>query len=138
MTTTSTTPALSIHEAVDDVRNRHISAVNSGDVQAAASLFAVDAVFLPPGQPAIEGTASIQAWFNYVFGQFNIRGFSMRPGDVAQYGDIMIEHGGWEATFEPKDGSKALPAGGTYLTVYAGLSDGRVLVIRDTFNGLPA
>jgi hypothetical protein len=41
------------------------------------------------------------------------------------------------ATFQPKDGSAGLPASGTYLTVYARLADGRVRMIRDTFNGMP-
>ena len=41
-----------------------------------------------------------------------------------------IEHGDWKATFQPKDGSPGLPAGGTYLTVYARLSDGSVRMIR--------
>ena len=50
----------------------------------------------------------------------------------------MIEHGSWKATFQPKDGSPDLPAGGTYLTVYARQADGSVLMVRDTFNGLPS
>ena len=49
----------------------------------------------------------------------------------------MIEHGNWKATFKPKNGWPGLPAGGTYLTVYALLSDGRFRMIRDTFNGMP-
>ena len=30
-----------------------------------------------------------------------------------------------------------MPAGGTYLTIYARLADGSVRMIRDTFNGMP-
>ncbi len=52
-------------------------------------------------------------------------------------GDVMMEHGNWNATFQPKDGSPGQPAGGTYLTVYARLADGSVRMIRDTFNGMP-
>jgi ketosteroid isomerase-like protein len=56
---------------------------------------------------------------------------------VEEHGDVVIEHGNWKGTFQPKDGSPGLPAGGTYLTVYARLSDGSVRMIRDTFNGMP-
>jgi hypothetical protein len=47
-----------------------------------------------------------------------------------------FEHGNWKATYQPKDGSPGLPASGTYLTVYARLSDGSVRMIRDTLKVL--
>jgi len=50
---------------------------------------------------------------------------------------VAIEHGEWGAAFHPKDGSPGLPAGGTYLTVYARSAGGDVRMIRDTFNGMP-
>ena len=54
------------------------------------------------------------------------------------YGDSLVEHGAWQASFHPKDGSPAQNGGGTYLTVYARVADGTVRVVRDIFNGLPA
>ena len=72
-----------------------------------------------------------------MFANFRIQGFGLQPGTVEPRGDVAIEHGSWKATFEPKDGSPHLPAAGTYLTVYARLSDGGVRMIRDTFNGMP-
>jgi ketosteroid isomerase-like protein len=126
-----------LKEAVDQIRDRHIAAVNAGDVEAATGVFAPAAIFLPPGQPALEGTPAIRAWFTHVFANFRLLGFGLDSGGLEEHGDILIEHGDWKATFQPRDGSSALPAGGTYLTVYARLADGGVRVIRDTFNGLP-
>ena len=136
-TNTNAQTSLSLHEAVDQTRRQHIAAVNAGDVEAAASLFSPDGVFLPPGQPALEGLPAIRGWFTHVFGQFRLQGFNLQPGANQQRGDTMIEHGSWEATFQPKNGSPGLSAAGTYLTVYARLSDGSVRMIRDTFNGMP-
>lgn len=135
--TTNAGELLSVREAADEVRREHVAAVNGGDAEAAARLFGPDAVLLPPGEPALEGIRAIHGWFTYVFGRFNINGFRLQPGGIEQIGDATIEHGSWEAMFQPKGGSQELPAGGTYLTLYARLSDGSVRMIRDTFNGLP-
>lgn len=126
----------SLGHAVEQTRNEHIRAVNAGDVEAAVGQFAPDGVFLPPGAPALTG-AALRGWFTQVFGLFHIQGFTIQPDVVEQSGDIAIEHGQWRATFQPKDGSPAMPAGGTYLTVYAQQADGSALILRDTFNGLP-
>jgi uncharacterized protein (TIGR02246 family) len=123
--------------AVEQIRRRHMTAVNAGDVDGAANLFAADGVFLPPGQPAIAGAAGIRAWFAEVFANIRVQGFAIQPADVQTYGDALVEHGTWSATFHPRNGAQALPGGGTYVTVYARVADGSVRVIKDIFNGLP-
>jgi uncharacterized protein (TIGR02246 family) len=128
----------SLKQAVGQTRNQHVAAVNAGDAEAATALFAPDGILLPPGQPALEGTAAIRAWFTHVFANFRVQGFTLQTGAVDERGDVAVEHGTWNATFVLKDGSRALPAGGTYLTVYARLADGSVRLARDTFNGMPA
>jgi uncharacterized protein (TIGR02246 family) len=127
----------SLKEAVDQARDQHVAAVNAGDAEAATDVFAPEGVLLPPGQPALQGTPAICAWFTLVFANFRVQGFDLQPGAVDPRGDVTIEHGSWNATFQPKNGSPALPAAGTYLTVWARLSDGGVRMIRDTFNGMP-
>jgi uncharacterized protein (TIGR02246 family) len=134
---TATTEASSLKQAVEQTREQHVAAVNAGDVEAATHLFAPDAIFLPPGQPSLEGTAAINAWFTQVFASLRVQGFTLQPGALEECGDIAIEHGSWNAIFAPRDGSAGMPTGGTYLTVYARLADGSVRMIRDTFNGLP-
>jgi ketosteroid isomerase-like protein/quercetin dioxygenase-like cupin family protein len=135
--TTHSPSAVPTKDAVDRVRDQHIAAVNAGDVEAAVNLFASGGVFLPPGQPALQGTPAIRAWFTHVFTNFRIEGFGLQPEALEAHGDVMIEHGSWKAAFQPIDGSPHLTAGGTYLTVYARLSNGDVRMIRDTFNGMP-
>jgi uncharacterized protein (TIGR02246 family) len=135
--TTNAQPYTSLKNAVEQTRDRHVAAVNAGDAEAATGLFAPAAVFLPPGQPALAGTTAIRGWFTHVFANFLVQSFGLEPGDVEEHGDIAIEYGAWNGTFQPKDGSPGLPAGGTYLTIYARLSDGSVRMIRDTFNGMP-
>jgi ketosteroid isomerase-like protein len=124
-------------QAVDQTRAEHIRAVNAGDVEASVNQFAPDGVLLPPGAPVLSGSAAIRGWFTQVFGMFRVEGFNIQSAGVEQMGNIAIEHGRWSGTFHPKDGSAPITPGGTYLTVYALQANGRVLIIRDTFNGLP-
>jgi len=135
--TRPTAEASLTQQAVGRARERHVAAVNAGDAEAATSLFAPDGIFLPPGQPALQGTAAIGAWFTHVFANFQIQHFGLEPAATEPHGETVIEHGSWTATFQPKAGGSGLPAGGTYLTVYTRLADGSVRMIRDTFNGMP-
>jgi quercetin dioxygenase-like cupin family protein/ketosteroid isomerase-like protein len=135
-TSTNASSSTSLHDAVDRIRAQHIAAVNAGDIGAALGIFATDVAVMPPGQPALQG-ASLREWFTYVFSNFTLEGFGLRPDAVEQYGNAAIEHGTWSATLQPRNGSPSQPVGGTYLTVYARLADGSVRVIRDIFNGMP-
>jgi len=124
-------------EAVDRARDQHIAAVNAGDVEAAITLFAPGGILLPPGQPAVTDIVAIRGWFTHVFSNFRLEGFGIQPDAVEPHGDVMIENGSWKAILQPRDGAPALPAGGTYLTVYTRLANGDARILRDTFNGLP-
>ena len=108
--TTNAPRSTSLKNAVDQTRDQHVAAVNAGDAEAASGLFGPEGIFLPPGQPALEGTLAIRAWFTHVFANFSVEEFGLQPATVEQRGDIAIEHGNWKATFQPKDGSPGLPA----------------------------
>ena len=126
----------SLKDAVDRVRAQHVAAVSAGDLEAALDIFAPDAAVMPPGQPVLQG-AALRAWFTHVFANFSLRDFEVRPDAADQYGNAVIEHGDWNATLQPKNGSPSQPVGGTYVTAYARLANGSVRVVRDIFNGMP-
>jgi ketosteroid isomerase-like protein/quercetin dioxygenase-like cupin family protein len=126
----------SLHEAVDDLRARHMAAVNAGDLEATLDVFAPDAAVMPPHQPVLQGR-SLRAWFTHVFTNFALERFEIRPEVSTQHGDAVIEHGNWSATVQPRDGSPSQLVGGTYLTTYGRLADGSVRITHDIFNGMP-
>ena len=134
----TTAAAMSLTAAVDRLRRQHVAAVNAGDSAGASSIFSADGVVLPPGLPALNGVDAIRGWFTGFFANVRVQDFGLQTQDVETYGDSLVEHGTWQASFHPKDGSQAQNGGGTYLTVYARVADGTVRVIRDIFNGLPA
>jgi ketosteroid isomerase-like protein/quercetin dioxygenase-like cupin family protein len=127
----------SLKDAVDRIRAEHVAAVNAGDIDAALRIFAPDVAVMPPGRPVLQG-AALRAWYTEVFANFRLRGFDIRPAAVDEFGNAAIEHGNWNATLQPKNGSPSQPVGGTYVTAYARVADGSLRVIRDIFNGMPA
>ena len=130
--------AMTLTQAVEQLRQQHVDAVIAGDPERASRVFAPDGVILPPGQPPVEGTVAIRTWFSGLFANMRVEGFDFRPAAAQEYGDALVEHGTWQGVFHPKDGTPAMPGGGTYLTVYARVADGSVRVTRDIFNGGPA
>ena len=85
--TTNAPSFTSLKNAVDQTRDQHVAAINAGDAEGATALLGPNAIFLPPGAPALEGTSAIRAWFNQVFANFNVHGFGLEAGTVDQYGD---------------------------------------------------
>lgn len=121
-------------EAVNAVRAQHVAAIRAGDVERALDIFAPDGVLMPPGTPALHGEA-LRGWFTHALANFSFPDFEIQPATVERHGSSVIEHGNWAATLHARDGSPSRPVGGTYITVYGRLADGRVRVKRDAFHG---
>lgn len=127
----------SLAGAAERVRRLHVAAVNGGDAEAAAALFAPDGVMLPPDRPALEGRDAIRAWFTGLFDTIRVDGFGIQPTDVQTHGAGLVEHGTWSATFHAGT-EPPLPVDGTYVTLFGRTADGRVCMTKDIFTGLPA
>ena len=111
---------------------------NSGDVDTVASLYAEDAVLLPPGVSSAHGKTAIRAFFEQDMAASAKEGakfsLSANPdGDVS--GDM-----GWSSgTYTVKDKSGHVVDTGKYLSV-SRKRNGKWLYVRDTWNsdGPPA
>jgi SnoaL-like domain len=68
-------------EAIEETREAHVAALNSGDVDAWAAAFADDGVQMPPNAPANVGRDSIRAWSGAFLGAFRAE-FSLAPEEV--------------------------------------------------------
>jgi uncharacterized protein (TIGR02246 family) len=104
----------------------------AADAKAISGLYAQQAVLLPPGAPAANGNAAINAYFTKDMAESAKAGvtFILDPkSDVGISGDLAWESG----TYAVKAKSGATVESGKYLTVYK-KSDGKWLIIRDTWN----
>jgi ketosteroid isomerase-like protein len=84
----------SIQAAVDSFTN----AIKSGDYAAAASWYTVDAVFMPPNAPVVEGRPAIQKTLES-FGK--VSAFSQPVVEVDGVGDLAYARVNFDLTFTP-------------------------------------
>lgn len=106
-------------EGLEQLRDRHITALNDGDADAWAACFAADAVQMPPNMPANVGIDGIREWSRGFLAAFSAR-FSLDPAEAVEAGpDWVIERGAYEIVLTPNEGGGApLRDHGKYITVY--------------------
>ena len=70
-------------EGLEQLRDRHVAALNGGDADAWADCFAADAVQMPPNMPANVGIDGIRAWSRGFLGAFSAQ-FSLDPAEACR------------------------------------------------------
>ncbi len=115
--------------AVDQV---WLKSYNSGDANTISSIYAEDAVLLPPGASAVHGRAAIKAFLTKEMAATAKAGmvFGLDPKpDGGVSGDM-----GWASgTYTVKDKTGKVVETGKYLSV-SKKKDGKWLYVRDTWN----
>jgi len=96
-----------------------------------AALFAENALFMPPNQPAVEGRAEIQAWFA-AFPP--ISDFKHQIVEIDGLGDIAYVRGTYALTIAAQGRTPAVSDHGKYFEVRRKQADGRWLTTLDIFN----
>jgi len=118
--------------AIRAITQAWMKAYNAGDAKAISALYAEKAVLLPPGAPAANGNAAIQAYLAKDMAESAKAGVTFSVGaksDVGSTGDLAWESGAYVV----KAKSGATVEAGKYLTVYK-KTGGKWLIIRDTWN----
>jgi uncharacterized protein (TIGR02246 family) len=106
-------------------------AYNAGDAKGVATLYAEDALLLPPGEPSASGHAAILAFYTKDIEESKAAGvvFVLNPNtDVGVSGDLGWESGTYKATVKG-----AVVETGKFLAV-SRKKDGKWQFIRDTWN----
>lgn len=97
-----------------------------------ASLYAEDALLMPPGVPAVTGRPAIQAFLGADAAATKAAGLSIRNGAVTGAG-VDGDTGWISGSYTVVDASGATVGSGSYLSVHRRI-DGKWLYIRDTWN----
>ena len=98
---------------------------------ATAAQYSINAVFMPPNQPAVEGRIAIQAWFK-AFPPLSA--FRLNVIEVDGRGDLAYERGRYAMTIAAAGRTPAVEDRGKFLAVLHRQSDGRWLMTNDIFN----
>jgi uncharacterized protein (TIGR02246 family) len=120
-------------EAINDVREAHIAALNDGDVDAWVAAFIDDGVQMPPHASANLGSESIRAWSQAFLTPFRVT-FTLSVDEVQVVGDWAFERGTYKITLSPKAGGEPIQDIGKYITIYERQPGGTWGIARDIWN----
>ena len=127
-------------EVINRVREAHIAALNSGNVEAWVALFTDDGVQMPPNAPANVGQEMIRSWSQAFLDTFRTE-FRLLVDEVRLTDDWAFERGTYTITLTLKAGGELLHDVGKYITIYQRQAEGTWGVARDIWNSnnpLPA
>jgi uncharacterized protein (TIGR02246 family) len=105
-------------------------AVRSGDWAGAAALYAENAVFMPPNEPAVEGRGNIQVWFEALP---PVTAVEIKTAEIDGLGDLAFTRGTYSMTMSP-EGMSSITDSGKYVGIFRKQADGSWLYSRDIFN----
>jgi len=124
---TTTEPALArAHEA-------YLAAINANDVEAVLALLTEDAVYLPPHEPAVVGTAAIRPWLAGYFGAYRTH-WEKETRELVAAGDWAFEVAAERVRDVPADGGAPVDDIAKGIIIYRRQPDGAWKVARDIWN----
>ena len=91
----------------ESVNEHVVTASQSGDVKPLVSLFADDALFMPPNDTTVYGAEEIRSWWEDYFSSFSIASNIQTERDMTVAGNQAFERIAFTGTIVPKkDGAK--------------------------------
>jgi uncharacterized protein (TIGR02246 family) len=113
---------------IDALNATFVQAVERRDAAAMAAVYAPDARVLPPGAPAVEGTAAIQQFWQGALDQ-GVDGGALKTVSLEERDDLAVEEGQYEMRV-----GGAVVQTGKYVVVHRRQSDGSWRWATDIFN----
>ncbi|MDX1643561.1 MAG: SgcJ/EcaC family oxidoreductase [Thermoanaerobaculia bacterium] len=116
-------------EELRRMRRQWVHVVNAGDVDRYTKMLTRDAVWIPPGRPALEGRKAIRAWLEPLFAQYRYK-FQLKGSRVQVAGDWAVERGMFDTELERKAGGDPQQHTGTYIVLWRQSESGRWRIER--------
>lgn len=120
-------------EAIERVRDAHVTALNADDAEAWVAQFTEDGVQMPPNAPANLGRTMIRSWSQAFLTQFRLQ-FALAVEEVRVLGEWGFERGGYTISLHPKAGGPLMQDKGKYITVYQLKPGDSWRIARDIWN----
>ena len=102
----------------------------ANDWDAWIELIGDDAVYLPPGEPAVSGRAAVRSWVDTFP---HVDQLSLTIADIVGQGDLAVVRGSFSMSVTDDAGVSADDEG-KYVEVWARQADGSWKMIRDIWN----
>ena len=124
-------------KAIRKQREEWLDAVNKNDIERVQDLLTDDAVWIPPGMPALHGKSAISDWIHPFFEAYNYE-FKLDKLDVRGAGDWVVEHASFTSRLSPKEGGDGTEHKGKYIMIWRWEKDNKWRIERylDTSDAL--
>ena len=110
----------------------YLDAANAGDAARWASLYAEDAVMMPPNSPVVEGRVAIESWLAML--PVTITDAEGTALEVEGAGSVAYVRGTYSMSLQIPGLPEPVPQQGKLLQIYARQPDGSWLLARDIWN----
>lgn len=120
-------------EAINDLRMQYELAYNTRDLEGLMTLWADDAMRLPPNGPAVSGRDAIAEGFQTEFGEYTAE-VSTSSEEVKGAGQWAFDRGSYSITVTPQAGGESIQENGKYLVICQRQADGSWKVSRIMWN----
>ena len=121
-------------EAINQVREQEVAAINAADVEGDLAIRTDDAVHMPPNEPPVMGKEAIRSWMQAFLDQFTIQNFTASSQEIVVAGDWAFEHYSFNETLVPKAGGESIEDSGQCIHIYQRQPDGSWKIARDIWN----
>ena len=122
-----------VQRGIDSALERFRDGIQSSDTAKMNTVFAADAVVLPPNAPLARGLAAIGQMNAGMLAAFTFTDVKFKTLDLMVTSDYSVETGTYEMTMKPKTGATMKDVG-KYLSVWQKQSDGSWKLVRDMWS----
>ena len=119
--------------AIQGIRDAYVAADNASDAAGIAALYAENAMFLPPNQPAVSGPAAVQTHYETIFSTMTPT-LAVSGRETRAAGDWGYDTGTFNLKLTPKAGGDPTEISGKYIVIAGRQMDGSWKITNMLFN----
>jgi ketosteroid isomerase-like protein len=130
----TTADAGAVRASIDSLNAKMADAMKRADSTTIRSLYGDDAVAMMSNTEAWRGRDAIVKGWTGAIPQMGLKDAKFTTDDVDVAGDLVVETGRYEMTFQPKGATKEMKDKGKYVVVWKRQPDGSLKIYRDIGN----
>lgn len=119
--------------AIDKIREMEAASVNEASAENVSMIYTADVEYIPPGEPALQGTDAVREWMLALVEQFDAD-LEYTAADVKVSGDWAFEQYAGNVTLTPKAGGDPVVEQVRGIHVYHRGEDGSWKITHDIWN----
>jgi uncharacterized protein (TIGR02246 family) len=107
--------------AIESLTNQVMNSWNEGDLDAFMDTIADNAIYMPPGEPVINGKEAIRNWYNFDNFSFDVTIFI---DEIEVQGDLGFQRSHWKGSWIQKDSGETTQMESKTINIFKKQPDG--------------